>query len=57
MSMREKLILIPMVVVIIVLGLYPTPVTNISAAPVNEVLNESTGTANSPDPETALIIR
>ncbi len=57
MSVREKLILLPMVVAIIALGLYPTPVTNISAAPVNEVLHQSTGTAHTQDPETALITK
>jgi NADH-quinone oxidoreductase subunit M len=41
MSFREKLLLIPMVVVIIILGIYPSPVMDTSATAVNQVLTET----------------
>jgi NADH-quinone oxidoreductase subunit M len=43
LSLREKLILVPMVVVIIGLGVYPQPVIETSKAPLRQVLNQSGG--------------
>jgi NADH-quinone oxidoreductase subunit M len=40
-SLREKLILLPMVVVIIILGVYPAPIINTAATPVNDVINKT----------------
>jgi NADH-quinone oxidoreductase subunit M len=42
MSFREKLLLIPMVIVIIILGIYPSPVMDTSATSINQVLSEKT---------------
>jgi NADH-quinone oxidoreductase subunit M len=39
MTVREKFILIPMVVVIIALGVYPAPVLHTANAPISNVLN------------------
>lgn len=54
LSAREKLILIPMVVVIIALGLYPTFVTRTSSESVNEVLAKRAHIDHTNDSETAL---
>jgi NADH-quinone oxidoreductase subunit M len=43
LSIREKLILVPMVVVIIWLGVHPQPVLETSKTPLNKVLNQSQG--------------
>jgi NADH-quinone oxidoreductase subunit M len=41
LSLREKFILVPMVVVIIWLGVYPQPVLKTSKAPLDKALNQS----------------
>jgi NADH-quinone oxidoreductase subunit M len=49
LSIREKLILVPMVVSIIWLGVYPQPVLDISKGPVMEVLEYSKPQAALPE--------
>ena len=41
-SLREKIILVPMVVAIIVLGVYPSPVIETAATPLQDVINVTT---------------
>jgi NADH-quinone oxidoreductase subunit M len=41
-SLREKLILVPMVIVIIALGVYPLPVLYTAKVTLNNILNNKT---------------
>lgn len=53
-SMREKLMMVPLVIVIVWLGVYPQPVLNTTAPLVNNLLEGNVVQAESPPPPSSL---